>query len=96
MCILGIHSNFLLIKQNSSAFLEIFFKNYQKIVFSSIYFVCMELLYPFFAAYITSLGAASVCLLLDVSRKKKCGKMSFAVKYSMHNCNNYYSMQFES
>jgi len=22
--------------------------------------------------------------------------MSFAVKYSMRNCNNYYSMQFES
>lgn len=71
---LGIHSNFLLIKQNSSAFLEVFFKNYQKIVFSSIYFVCMELLYPFFAAYITLLGATSVCLLLDVSRNKIAAK----------------------
>lgn len=46
VCILGIHSNFLLIKQNSSAFLEIFFNNYQKIVFSCAWNCCIHFVVP--------------------------------------------------
>lgn len=38
--------------------------------------MCMELLHPFFAAYITSLGVTSVCLLLDVSREKNAAKLA--------------------